>query len=92
MVQGEGAGKALSPIEKGEGSYTVQLDIGSVQPAYCEVVPDGFDMADMIRRSLDLTMPQVEKSRARSNCEVSNPSTPAPGAVRPIYRHSGSIA
>jgi len=57
--------KLISPIEKGEGSYTVELDIGSAQPAYCEVVPDGFDMADMIRRSLELMMPQLEKIQGK---------------------------
>jgi len=57
--------KVTDPIEKLEGSYTVSLDIGSEQPTYCEVVPDGFDMADMARRSLELMMEQIEKSQGK---------------------------
>jgi hypothetical protein len=57
--------KLIRPIEKSNGSYTVELDIGSVQPAYCEIVPDGFDQADMIRRSLDLMLSKLEEVQGK---------------------------
>ncbi|HEY6125625.1 MAG TPA: hypothetical protein VIV63_13315, partial [Steroidobacteraceae bacterium] len=55
--------KVIGDIEKVEGSYTVELNIGSEQSAYCEVMPDGFDMADMVRRNLEFTMEQVAKTQ-----------------------------
>jgi hypothetical protein len=57
--------KSVGAIEKAEGSYTVTLDIGGESPIYCEVVPDGFDMADMLRRTLDITMTQVEETQGK---------------------------
>lgn len=57
--------KVVGDIEKTEGSYTIELDIGSDQPAFCEIMPDGFDMADMIRRNLDFTMGQVEQAQGK---------------------------
>src|SRR5262245_12961358 len=44
--------KAVSEIEKVQGSYTLELDIGADTTAYCEVVPGGVDMADIIRLTL----------------------------------------
>ena len=57
--------KVVGDIEKSEGSYTVQLDIGSEQPAFCEIMPDGFDMADMLRRNLEFTMGQVAEAQGK---------------------------
>jgi hypothetical protein len=57
--------KVVGEIEKVEGSYTVELNIGSDQSAYCEVMPDGFDLADMIRTNLEFTMEQVGKTQGK---------------------------
>jgi hypothetical protein len=57
--------KLVGTIEKVDGSYTVELNIGSEQPVYCEVVPDGFDLADMVRRTFDLTMEEVGKAQGK---------------------------
>ena len=57
--------KLVGDIEKVEGSYTIELDIGGDQSAYCEVTPDGFDMADMIRTNLEFTMEQVGKTQGK---------------------------
>ena len=57
--------KVVGDIEKSEGSYTVQLDIGGDQPAFCEIMPDGFDMADMLRRNLEFTMGQVAEAQGK---------------------------
>ena len=62
--------KVIGDIEKSEGSYTVQLDIGSEQPAFCEIMPDGFDMADMLRRNLEFTMGQVAEAQGKVELRV----------------------
>jgi hypothetical protein len=36
-------------IEKSEGSYTVELDIGAKAHLNCEIIPNGFDLADGLR-------------------------------------------
>ncbi len=43
----------------------MQLDIGGDQPAFCEIMPDGFDMADMLRRNLEFTMGQVAEAQGK---------------------------
>jgi len=57
--------KLVGTIEKVDGSYTVELNIGSEQPVYCEVVPDSFDLADMTRRTLELTLEEVGKAQGK---------------------------
>ena len=57
--------KVIGDIEKSEGSYTVELNIGSDQSVYCEIMPEGFDMADMIRRNLEFTMGQVAEAQGK---------------------------
>jgi hypothetical protein len=51
--------KLVGAIEKSEGSYTVELDLGAPSSAYCEVVPDGMDMAESLRTTIDAIMKQV---------------------------------
>src|SRR5262245_32435066 len=41
--------RTAGDIEKEEGSYTVTFDIGTDSPVFCEVVPESFDLADMLR-------------------------------------------
>ena len=55
----------IGDIDKVEGSYTVTLDVGTDAPIHCEVVPEGFDMADMLRRTFDLTMQQVAEAQGK---------------------------
>jgi len=49
--------KDLTKLEK---SYVITLDVGGGTPAYCEVMPNGFDMADTLRQTVDATMKEVE--------------------------------
>ncbi len=42
-------GKAVGKIVKEQGSYSVELDIGADSSLYCEVIPDGMDMAEQLR-------------------------------------------
>ena len=39
--------KVVGPVVKEQGSYSVELNIGGDNPIYCEVVPEGFDTADI---------------------------------------------
>lgn len=57
--------KVIGDIEKLEGSYTVTINVGSDAPVHCEVVPDGFDMADMLRQTFDLTMKEVGEAQGK---------------------------
>ncbi len=57
--------KVVGDIEKVEGSYTVTFDVGSDAAVHCEVVPEGFDMADMVRQTFDLTMQQVAEAQGK---------------------------
>ena len=85
--------KVVGDIEKVEGSYTVELNIGSDQSVYCEIMPEGFDMADMVRRKLEHHDGTGGGSPGQGRSfAVSNPSMPESSATCPIYRHSGSIA
>ena len=57
--------KVAGDIEQVEGSYTVTIDVGSEAPVHCEVVPEGFDMADMVRRTFDATMELVAEEQGK---------------------------
>ena len=57
--------KAVGTIEKSEGSYSVELDIGAPSPIYCEIVPDDFDMAEMLRQSADSTMTLLDAEQGK---------------------------
>ena len=58
-------GKVKGAVEKVEDSYSIEVDFGGESGAYCELVPDGFDMADMMRRTLELTMQQVAENQGK---------------------------
>ena len=57
--------KVVGDIDKVEGSYTIEFNIGGDQPVYCEIVPEGFDLADMLRRTVDITMENVAESQGK---------------------------
>src|SRR5690606_33107012 len=42
-------GKVSGAIEKVEGSYSVEIDIGSEAAVQCEVYPEGIDLANALR-------------------------------------------
>lgn len=52
-------GKVEGDIVKEQDTYTLNIDVGSDAKISCEVIPDGFDLADMLRRTFDLHMQQV---------------------------------
>ncbi|MEJ0088005.1 MAG: hypothetical protein WDO72_20250 [Pseudomonadota bacterium] len=52
--------KVVGVIEKVDDSYSIELDHGKGASIYCEVVPDGIDLADMVRVSAQSTMKRAE--------------------------------
>ena len=50
----------VKDVVKQEKAYVISFDVGGETPAYCEVIPEGFDMADMLRQTVDITMKEVE--------------------------------
>lgn len=50
----------VNEVVKQEKAYVISFDVGGGTPAYCEVIPDGFDMGDMLRQTLDITLKEVE--------------------------------
>jgi hypothetical protein len=52
-------------IVKDQGSYALSLDIGSDAPMQCDVVPEGFDMADRLARTFDVTIKRLEATQGK---------------------------
>lgn len=58
-------GKVIGVVEKVDNSYTIEINFGAESAAYCELAPDGFDMADMLRRTLELTLQNVTENQGK---------------------------
>jgi hypothetical protein len=58
-------GKPVHPIEKVEGSYSVELDIGGDASVHCEVYPEGVDLANALRVTFDNALREIEKSQGK---------------------------
>ena len=58
-------GKPVNKIEKVEGSYSVELDIGGDAGVHCEVFPDGVDLANTLRVTLENTFKDIESSQGK---------------------------
>jgi hypothetical protein len=63
-------GKLVGAIEKVEGSYTVELDVGSDANVYCEVYPEGIDMANALRVTLESSMKEIESNQGKLEARV----------------------
>ena len=57
--------KVVGDIVLEQKSYSITFDVGGDAPIFCEVVPQGFDMADMLHRTFDLTMKQIEEMQGK---------------------------
>jgi hypothetical protein len=51
--------KVKGKVEKNDNSYVLEIDFGSPTSMYCAVVPEGFDLADMLRITLDAALKEV---------------------------------
>lgn len=58
-------GKSVKTIEEGEGSYSVELDIGGDASVYCEVFPKGIDLANALRVTLNNAIAEIESSQGK---------------------------
>jgi len=57
--------KVKGKVEKSDNSYMLEIDIGSPTALYCAIVPEGFDLADMLRASLDVALKEVGASQGK---------------------------
>ncbi len=58
-------GKVVGDVVLAEGSYSVEIDIGSDAPVYCEVFPKGADLANALRLTLDNSLKDIESSQGK---------------------------
>jgi hypothetical protein len=63
-------GKLVGTIEKVDGSYSVELDVGGDGSVYCEVFPEGVDFANGLRVTLDNAMKEIESSQGKIEVRV----------------------
>ena len=52
-------------VVKEQDSYTINFNLGADTPMQCEIVPDGFDMADRLSRTLEVTVSRLEKAQGK---------------------------
>ena len=52
-------------VELADDSYSFALDVGSESPVQCEVIPGGFDPANLLRAAADITFAEVESIHGR---------------------------
>ena len=57
--------KVVGVIERVQDSYSIELDHGSGASIYCEVVPHGIDMADMVRVSAESTLKRAAQLQGK---------------------------
>jgi hypothetical protein len=58
-------GKLVNTIEKVEGSYSVQLEIGDKSNVHCEIFPEGIDLANGLRVTLDNALKAIESTHGK---------------------------
>ncbi len=58
-------GKLIGTVEKLEGSYSVELDVGGDAPVLCEIYPDGIDLAHALRQTLLNSLANIESSQGK---------------------------
>jgi hypothetical protein len=58
-------GKVVGAVEKIEGSYSVEIDIGADAAVYCEVYPNGVDLANTLRATLDSAIKIIESEQGK---------------------------
>lgn len=58
-------GKLVNTVEKVEGSYTVALDVGGDANVYCEVLPDGIDLAGALQETLQRAIAEIEANQGK---------------------------
>jgi len=63
-------GKLVGIIEKVEGSYTVELDIGADVNVACEVYPEGINLANALRVTFGNLIKSSEKSQGKVDLRV----------------------
>jgi len=58
-------GKVTKAIEKAEGSYSVEIDIGGDAPVLCEVFPESVDLANGLRVTYENAIKAIEANHGK---------------------------
>jgi hypothetical protein len=58
-------GKLVNPIVKESGSYSLELDVGGDGGVHCEVYPEGVDLANALRVTLDGAIKNIEATQGK---------------------------
>ena len=58
-------GKVANAIEKVEGSYSVEFDLGTQAPVQCEVFPEGVDLANGLRVTFENAIKAIEANQGK---------------------------
>jgi hypothetical protein len=65
VVKGRAAAKLNGKVEPDEGAYYLEFDIGTDTPVSCEVLLDGFDAAQLLKRTAELTFEQLDSAQGK---------------------------
>lgn len=63
-------GKVVNRVEKVEGSYSVELDVGGDARVYCEIYPESTDLANALRVTFLSTLKEIEASQGKIEARV----------------------
>jgi hypothetical protein len=58
-------GKLVNSVDKVERSYSIELDVGGDARVYCEVFPEGIDLGNALRLTLDNAIKDIEASQGK---------------------------
>jgi hypothetical protein len=58
-------GELVKPVEKVEGSYSVELNVAGDANVHCEVYPEGIDLANALRVTLGNSIKEIETSQGK---------------------------
>lgn len=58
-------GKVVGAIERIEDAYSLELDIGADSNAFCEVFPEGIDLANSLRATLDTSLESIKAAQGK---------------------------
>jgi hypothetical protein len=57
--------RSEDPIIKLEDSYSIKLDVGAASPIYCSIMVGDINLADTLRRAVDMTLDKVEAAQGK---------------------------
>ncbi|HWJ04690.1 MAG TPA: hypothetical protein VNS57_02725 [Steroidobacteraceae bacterium] len=65
VVTGRARAKLVNKVEPDEGTYYLEFDIGTDAPVSCEVLIDGFDVAQLLRNTAELSFESLAAANGK---------------------------